>query len=81
MAQGLAAPEAHRQCMGEQQWAWTMLQSSEPDAGGCDLGTSCPTTGAPCACSSSPAAAASAGSWHQPSEPHIATHIRPQLSS
>ena len=58
--QGLAAPKAYRQWMGEGEWVWTMLQSSEPSAGGCYLGTSCPAKGASHAHASSPAPAISA---------------------
>lgn len=58
--QGLAAPKAYKQWMGEGEWVWTMLQSFEPNAEGCYLGTSCPAKGASHVHASSPALTISA---------------------
>lgn len=70
--QGLAAPEAYGQWMGEAEWVWTVLQSPQPNAGGCYLGTSCPAQGASHTHTSSPPPVISASSWHQPFGPHMA---------
>lgn len=81
--QGLAASKVHQQWMwmGEGEWDWTMSQSSEPDAEGCYLETSCPAKETSRVQASSWTLVVSVGSWHQPLRPHMAICIRPDLST
>lgn len=79
--QGLAASKVPQLWMGEGEWVWTMSQSSEPDAEGCYLETSCPAKEASQVQASSWTLVVSVGSWHQPLRPHMAICIRPDLST